>query len=405
MVITRGSDLSDPKRFEKALMAASPDQTNYHCVIMFLPRKAYTGGERYLMEVFTYLQSQGVPVEPIYVEHSTEGRHGVYLVMDCLLTNLCFFLQARRLGKLSNVVFFEDFHFHPRLWLFNLLVRLTSGPLRAVVLMQSALFYHSALKNRWARWLDDWVIRVFLCKASLILTNSEFTRQEILSLGINLNQVKAIYCGYEQVLMAESKEVPATGESKDPKRILFVGQCVEVKGIEFLVRAIPMLSDRRAILDLVGNTAAEPGYFTRLRQVVKELNLQDRVIFHGYISDKAALAQFYQHADVFVLPSLVEGFGIVLLDAMSFSLPIVATRVGAIPELVEDGVNGILVPPADPEALAIAIDKMLASLDLRRRYRENGYAFITSKRNLYSWEAVGERAFQAMQPLLKEIDR
>lgn len=387
------------KWFDYSRMTTYTKQTRWRRVVMFVPMEVHTGGERYLKEVFTYLQRQGVAVEPIYLEHTTQERSGIALIIDCLLANLRFYYQARQLGDLTNVVFFEDFHLHPRLWLFNLLVHLTSGRLKTVVLVQLDLFYHTALSHRWARWLDERVVRIFLQQSSLILTNSEFTRQKVLSLGINPRKVTSVYCGYDGGLSIRSAESSASGKSQ--QRILFVGQCAEYKGIEFLLRAMPMISGQVA-LDIVGDTTAELDYFIKLQHVVTALGLESQVTFHGHVSDKAMLAQFYQRANVFVLPSLVEGFGIVLLDAMSFGLPIVATWVGAIPELVQDGVNGLLVPPADPATLAAAIDKLLASPELRRKYGENGLRFVQQHGDFYSWEAVGERVLGVLEPLLSE---
>jgi len=248
------------------------------------------------------------------------------------------------------------------------------------------------------------VISIFLRQSSLILTNSEFNRQEVLSLGIDPSKVKVIYCGYEGTVQTRSVETQPSRQEEHPRRILFVGQCAEYKGVEFLLRAFPVLSDQQATLDVVGDIAAEPEYFTRLKHSVQELELQDRVTFYGHVNNREILAQFYKRADVFVLPSLVEGFGIVLLEAMSFGLPIVATRAGSIPELVKDGVNGLLVPPADPTALAEAIERLLDSPVLRKQYGQAGYDFVSNHCRFYSWEAVGERALQAMQTLLEEAN-
>jgi len=383
-------------------MAVSMHKANHRRVVMFMPQKVHTGGERYLAEIFDHLQCQGVLVEPIYLENTTRERRGIALVMDCLLANFRFYCQVKQLSDLANVVFFEDFHLHPRLWLFNVLIRLTIGRLKTIVLVQSELFYHTALSHRWAMWLDERVVRVFLKQSSLILTNSEFTYQRVLSLGMNPHKVTAIFCGYDGNLLIRSAAAPAAWENR--QRILFVGQCAECKGIEFLLRAMPMITSHIA-LDIVGDTTAEPSYFTKLQHLIMVLGLESRVSFHGHVNDKTILAQFYQHSDVFVLPSLVEGFGIVLLDAMSFGLPIVATHVGAIPELVQDGVNGSLVPPADPAALAEAIRRVLDSPTLHEQYGRAGYNFIAERREFYSWEAVGKRALQAMQPLLYEVNQ
>lgn len=375
-------------------------KANRQRIVIFLSRQVRAGGERYLMEVYTYLKNHGISVEPIYIECSNKGQHGVRLIFDCLLSNFRFFLQVRKLGDLSNIIFFEDFGFHPRLLLFNFFIYLTSRRLRAAVLVQSALFYHSALQRWWSRWLDKWAVQIIFRQASLILTNSEFVRQQVLSLGLNPNLLKVVYCGYDGMLTAKSTELRTNKKNNSNKRILFVGQCVYVKGIEFLLQATPLLSDKGAVIDVVGNMAGEPDYFLRLSKIVKDLDLQKRVIFHGHISDKAGLAQFYQQADIFVLSSLMEGFGIVLLEAMSFGLPIIATKVGAISELIKDGLNGLLVPPADPSALAKAIDLLLRSPALRDQYGQSGYKFVAEHYKFYSWESVGERVLQAMMPLL-----
>lgn len=259
-------------------------------------------------------------------------------------------------------------------------------------------FYHNALQRWWSRRLDKWAVEIFFRQASLILTNSVYAQQQVLSLGLNPNLVKVVYCGYDGMLITKSTAVRTN--KKNNRRILFVGQCAYVKGIEYLLQATPLFSDKGAVIDVVGNTAGEPDYFLRLSKIINDLDLQKRVIFHGHISDKAGLAQFYQQADIFVLPSLMEGFGIVLLEAMSFGLPIIATKVGAIPEIIKDGKNGLLVPPADPLALAKAIDLLLRSPALRDQYGQTGYKFVAEHYKFYSWESVGERVLQALTPLL-----
>ena len=98
-------------------------------VAMFMRQQVHTGGERYLVEVFTYLQRHGVPVEPIYLRHSTEAHHGPGLVLDCLLANFRLFRQARELGDLSDVVFFEDFHRPPRPYLFGPIMKAFKKPI------------------------------------------------------------------------------------------------------------------------------------------------------------------------------------------------------------------------------------------------------------------------------------
>ena len=109
------------------------NNVNYRRLVIFLPQSAKTGGERYLMEVTDYLKRQGVKVLLIRQDRSIKGRKGLNLIYDCLLANFRFFKKAMKMGTLSEVVFFEDFQFHPRLWLFNVMVYTTVLPLRVCV--------------------------------------------------------------------------------------------------------------------------------------------------------------------------------------------------------------------------------------------------------------------------------
>jgi glycosyltransferase involved in cell wall biosynthesis len=102
-----------------------------------------------------------------------------------------------------------------------------------------------------------------------------------------------------------------------------------------------------------------------------ELGLGDSVVLLGDVS-RAQLAGEYVNADVFCLPSVQEGFGIVFLEAMAAGLPVVACRAAAIPEVVRDGATGVLVPPRDPAALAGAIGDLLCDPARARALGEEG---------------------------------
>ena len=118
-----------------------------------------------------------------------------------------------------------------------------------------------------------------------------------------------------------------------------------------------------------------------LERETERLGVGDRLHFVGFVTHDrlpAAMA----HADVLVLPSLYEELGTVLLEAMQAGLPIVASETGGIPDVIEDGVNGLLVPPGDPEALARVIDRILSDGDLSRRLsegRSNGVRITTGR--------------------------
>jgi glycosyltransferase involved in cell wall biosynthesis len=137
------------------------------------------------------------------------------------------------------------------------------------------------------------------------------------------------------------------------------------KGIEHLVRAFPAVLRHApdARLMLIGQGPQEE----RLRARARELGIADRVIFAGFQREAHAFVAAF---DVAVTPSIEEGFGLVALEAQALGVPVVASRVGGLPEIVLDGRTGLLVEPADASALAGAITRLLGDAELRRRMGE-----------------------------------
>lgn len=115
-----------------------------------------------------------------------------------------------------------------------------------------------------------------------------------------------------------------------------------------------------------------------LEAEVAKCGLQDRVIFLGYKS-QADVAEELAQADVFVLPSFAEGVPVVLMEAMASQVPVLTTRITGVPELVEDGVSGRLVPPGDVSAFTDALDALLLDADLRQAYGAAGRAKVLAE--------------------------
>ena len=151
--------------------------------------------------------------------------------------------------------------------------------------------------------------------------------------------------------------------------VLTVARMYPRKRLEDLVRAATALRSR--IPDVQVRIVGEGPESVRLRRLAQDLGLADTVTFLGEIP-RQALAVEYVGADCFCLPTVQEGFGIVFTEAMAAGLPIVACRAAAVPEVVEDGRTGLLVRPRSPEELAMAMEKVLTSVALRRELGDNG---------------------------------
>jgi glycosyltransferase involved in cell wall biosynthesis len=170
-----------------------------------------------------------------------------------------------------------------------------------------------------------------------------------------------------------------------------VGRLTSEKGHRFLISALAYLKQRfgDVRLAIIGDGPERD----RLSQQAKQAGVSEKVLFLGLRDDVPVLLKCL---DVFVLPSLYEGFGLVILEAMAAQLPVVATTVGGVPDLVTDRQTGILVPPANPQALAEAIAQLLESPALAQRLARNAYKFAQENCEL-------ERMIDATENLYREV--
>ena len=149
------------------------------------------------------------------------------------------------------------------------------------------------------------------------------------------------------------------------------------KGHEYLIQAAKITVDRYPeITFVIVGREKYSGEIKRLEGIAKRLGIKQNVIFTGFRHDVAALMSIF---DVFILSSLAEGLPLALLEAMVQGKPVIATSVGGIPEVIKDGVNGFLVPPKDPQALADKIIQLLEDHNLRVSISENAMRTVKER--------------------------
>lgn len=204
--------------------------------------------------------------------------------------------------------------------------------------------------------------------ADAILTPSKYLFTEI-EKHIGSDKLRLWHIGIET-----GRYEPVVHVEKDDPIIMAIGRLIERKGFKFLVEAIPLILRAKpsARFILVGEGPEE----ANLREQARQLGIPNHSL--SILAYQSSLLSFYSQSDVFVLPSIImpdgitEGLGVPLLEAQASSLPVVASNVGGIPESVEDGRTGTLVPHSDSAALAEAILKLLADRDLRESYGGRG---------------------------------
>jgi glycosyltransferase involved in cell wall biosynthesis len=187
----------------------------------------------------------------------------------------------------------------------------------------------------------------------------------------------------ERTVVAEPGTDPAERArgSTGPPQLLSVGSVVPRKAYDVLVHALAALKDRQWRLTIAGATDRNPQALAALHAAVRETGLTDRIAVVG-ATPQEALAEMYASADVFLLPSLYEGYGMVLAEAMARGLPLVCTTGGAAAETAPDAA-AIKVPPGDQSALTAAIHRLLDEPDLRRRLADASWA---AGQKLPRWE-------------------
>ncbi len=179
--------------------------------------------------------------------------------------------------------------------------------------------------------------------------------------------------------------------------VLFTGRLASNKGLPPLLEAFGKLAPRFPDLQLV-LVGQDGGEGPQVRALAERLGLSSRVHLTGFVEDESLLASAYAQAEVFVLPSDYEAFGLVLLEAMAQGTPVIASRVGGIPSLVEEGKNGRLVPPRDVPALASALEELLTD---RARARAMGAYGRTTTVPRHTWERTVEGLEQVYWEVLE----
>ncbi len=186
-------------------------------------------------------------------------------------------------------------------------------------------------------------------------------------------------------VMAAPASAPAPARADGAISVLFVGRLEARKGIDVLLAAIdPVLAQhpqvRFRILgdDTLLMQGAQLSYKEHCRQGGQLARWGERVSFEGRVDD-ATLRAAYRDCDIFVAPSRYESFGLVFVEAMREARPVIGCAAGGMPEVVSDGVNGLLVAPGDSAALAGAINRLAASPELRERMGRAGRALFEDK--------------------------
>jgi len=246
----------------------------------------------------------------------------------------------------------------------------TSG---SVAMLASALggFSYSLTLHGPAIFFEPrrWRIDEKMKRASFVACISHYCRSQAMVFAPYeiWHKLQIVHCG---VVPEQFEQVQHEGAGT---QLLFVGRLAAVKGLPILLESLRSL--KQSMPDIALTVVGDGEDRAMLEAQSAQMGLAEQVQFVGYKS-QAEVRQYLQATDVFVLPSFAEGVPVVLMEALMSGVPVVATQIAGISELVEDGVNGFLVPPSNREALGDRIQTLLLDGSLRQQFGEQGAAKV-----------------------------
>ena len=217
--------------------------------------------------------------------------------------------------------------------------------------------------------VDRWALGEKIARARFVVAISYFCRSQLMLFSdpAHWDKITIVHCGVDPAAYGRRPR-EAFG-----KRVIFVGRLDPVKGAPLLVEAMAQVLAQHpdARLTLVGDGPAR----ALAEAKAKSLGIANRVTFAGFQS-QGAVATLLEESDMLVLPSFAEGVPVVLMEAMASRLPVIASRVAGVQELVDDGVSGFAVPPGDVATLANRIGQLMADPALAARMGQAGRATV-----------------------------
>ena len=213
-------------------------------------------------------------------------------------------------------------------------------------------------------------------RAEFLVTCTGANEEHLQRLAPKGTKIHKIYHGLDTNLFANSTQDSPKISNENIPIVLSVGRLVEKKGFDYLIKACAVLKERgrRFKCQIVGGGDS---YTETLVRLIKDLGLEDTVNLHGAVTQEE-LRKIYQQATLFALPCLVvdngdrDGIPNVLVEAMAMRVPVVSTDISGIPELIDNDVNGLLVPEKNALAMADAIERLLINPELRQQLGDAG---------------------------------
>lgn len=334
------------------------------------PLKPITGGELRYYEHINYLRGSGWKIKFF----PTVGYRRIGQIIQGILLGL------KLIAKPTGIVV-EDVSLRDTYYFLNYFIKFKH---RIITFALEAFPYSEE------KLISRFLFKRYFHNVHSVIVASKFMKDWVVKMGAHCDRVHIIPdAGRVKGAVFFRKQI------KNPVRILCVAHIRSNKGQDVLLKALAMLPRGKFQVRLAG-AVKDPLYKAKVVRLINEYCLEEEVVWLGMLG-KEALIKEYEKADIFVLPSYREGFGQVILEAMSFGLPMITSRVGAIPELIDHMKNGILVDAGNSGQIMEKIKLLCADKNLTDKISKE--AFSTAVR-YPDWDEINSRVEDVIQRLL-----
>ena len=250
-------------------------------------------------------------------------------------------------------------------------------------------FPASGIRECFQKIITQFIHARSLKRAGHIIAISDATRKDAIALfHVPEKKITTVYLGSNSICAISQEEI------RVPENFfLFVGAIKERKNVLNIVHAFRLFLDTRSDFSLVLLGKGMGEYYERIQKYIKEEGIEKNIIFlPGHLSDNV-LSYLYQNARALLYPSIIEGFGFPILEAMSCGLPVITSRVSSLPELAGDA--ALYVDHLDPESIMQGMRRIVEDSHLRQDLIERGFAQVEN----FSWEQTAERYLEILKRL------
>ena len=255
-----------------------------------------------------------------------------------------------------------------------------SFPFFSLLTKKPKIFHSHVLSITYKFYIQNPVTKLILRHlADLYLAPSRYSLDLLTKLGVRASKVRLLPNGIDIDSFRPGKG------NKVKNMLLFVGRIDPCKGVHILLRSLDYLKSPVHLI-IIGPMSSDDAYDAEILKLISEINGKKvhKVTYMGS-QDRKEIVRWYQQASIFVLPSLQESFGVAAMEALSCETPVIASKVGGLPEIIQNVDNRVLVQPNNAVELAEHVQFLLDNEDFRKRLGAKGRAFVTEN---YSLNAV-----------------